>query len=95
MASLADGTLVVADGLAFGAMAAVVAQHRERLRWVALVHHPLHLEAGLDTGTAARLRDAETRALRHARQVVVTSPATAPSNTAPSRPASAPQASTA
>ncbi|MDM7944170.1 MAG: glycosyltransferase family 4 protein [Hydrogenophaga sp.] len=74
---LADGTLVVADGLAFGALADVVAPHAARLRWVALVHHPLHLETGLDAQAQERLRTRETQALRHARQVVVTSPRTA------------------
>lgn len=77
VASLADGTLVVADGLAFGAMAAVVARHRERLRWVALVHHPLHLETGLSDAVRQQLLNNETQALQHARRVVVTSPSTA------------------
>ncbi len=73
IASLADDTLVVADGLAFGALDTVVAPHAARLRWLALVHHPLHLETGLSEALQAQLREAETRALRHARRVVVTS----------------------
>ncbi|MFW2356633.1 glycosyltransferase family 4 protein [Hydrogenophaga sp.] len=77
VASLPDGTLVVADGLAFGAMAEVVARHNKRLRWVALVHHPLHLETGLPDAVRQQLLAGETQALRHARQVVVTSPSTA------------------
>ena len=77
VAALADGTLVVADGLAFGALDAVVAPHAERLRWVALVHHPLHLETGLDDTRRQQLHACEGRALRHARQVVVTSARTA------------------
>ncbi len=77
VASLPDGTLVVADGLAFGTMADVVARHNKRLRWVALVHHPLHLETGLPDAVRQQLLSSETQALRHARRVVVTSPSTA------------------
>lgn len=76
--ALADGTLVVADGLAFGAMPDVLQPHARRLRWVALVHHPLHLEAGLGEASRQRLLASETRALQTAaRQVVVTSHRTA------------------
>jgi glycosyltransferase involved in cell wall biosynthesis len=75
--TVAVGTPLVADGLAFGALPELVQAHAARLRWVALVHHPLHLESGLDEATRRRLRHGETLALRHARQVVVTSAATA------------------
>ena len=75
--TLADGTLVVADGLAFGALPGLARTHAERLRWVALVHHPLHLETGLDPGARKRLLSSETQALQCARQVVVTSASTA------------------
>lgn len=77
VASLADGTLVVADGLAFGAMDTVVAPHAARLRWLALVHHPLHLETGLPEAVSQQLLGDETRAMRHASRVVVTSQRTA------------------
>ena len=77
IAALADGTLVVADGLAFGTLAEVVAPHAARLRWVALVHHPLHLESGLSDTARQQLLANETHALRHARHVVVPSTATA------------------
>ncbi|MDO8904503.1 glycosyltransferase family 4 protein [Hydrogenophaga sp.] len=76
VASLPDGALVVADGLAFGAMAAVVKKHTPRLRWVALVHHPLHLETGLDETTREQLLVGESSALQSAAQVVVTSHST-------------------
>jgi glycosyltransferase involved in cell wall biosynthesis len=75
--SLADDTLVVADGLAFGVLAEVVAPHAARLRWVALVHHPLHLETGSCDTAREQLLQSETRALRHARRVLVTSQHTA------------------
>ncbi|MGC3987470.1 MAG: hypothetical protein QM777_23615 [Pseudorhodoferax sp.] len=75
--SLPDGALAVADGLAFGALADLAERHAPRLRWVALVHHPLALESGLSAQEQALLRASERRALACARQVVVTSPATA------------------
>lgn len=75
--ALPDGTLVVADGLAFGALPALAERHAARLRWVALVHHPLALESGLTSTAQALLQAGERRALACARQVVVTSPATA------------------
>lgn len=77
VASLPDDTLVVADGLAFGALQELAAQHTERLRWVALVHHPLHLETGLSESVRQHLLAGETQALRHVRRVVVPSPSTA------------------
>ena len=86
VASLPTGTRVVADGLAFGASGAmgatgamgdIIAAHAERLCWVALVHHPLHLETGLAPALRRQLLASETRALQFARRVVVTSPHTA------------------
>jgi glycosyltransferase involved in cell wall biosynthesis len=46
-------------------------------RLVALVHHPLALESGLNASDAAALRESERAALSCARHVVVTSPSTA------------------
>jgi len=68
---------VVIDGLAFGALGHVAPAFRERLRLIALVHHPLADETGLDQATRERLRDGEMLALRAARGVVVTSSFTA------------------
>lgn len=70
-------TLVLVDGLAFGAMPQIALAERHRLRLVALVHHPLALETGVSPRTAARLTESETTALGATRGVVVTSPATA------------------
>jgi glycosyltransferase involved in cell wall biosynthesis len=74
--ALDDGTTVVADGLAFSALEGIVQVHAERLRWLALVHHPLHLESGLDAIVRGRLLASESLALRLARRVVVTSSST-------------------
>lgn len=74
---LADGDLVLIDGLAFGVMPDWAAQEAKRLRLVALVHHPLGLETGVSTEQKQRLLASETRALSAARHVFVTSDATA------------------
>ncbi|OFW28326.1 MAG: hypothetical protein A3H97_00090, partial [Acidobacteria bacterium RIFCSPLOWO2_02_FULL_65_29] len=77
LSSLPDRSLVVIDGLAFGAMPEQAAVEAGRLRLVALVHHPLAEETGLDDEAAAHLATSERRALATARLVIVTSRATA------------------
>lgn len=69
-----DDTLLI-DGLAYGAFPEGIAAGLAD-RVVALVHHPLALETGLAPDVAQRLRERETAALRYARAVVATSPAT-------------------
>lgn len=77
LAALPDGALVLVDGLALGAMPDLAVAESRRLRLVALVHHPLALETGVDPAAAVRLEASERRALAAVRQVVVTSPRTA------------------
>lgn len=77
VARLSDGTCVVADGLAFGAMPGIVQSHRRRLHWIALVHHPLALETGLNAAQQQQLFTNERLALAAARGVIVTSTSTA------------------
>ena len=77
LADIPDHTIVLADGLALGVMPEEAEAHGSRLGIVALVHHPLAEETGLDAAEAARLRASERRALRQAKAVVVTSHATA------------------
>ena len=77
LAALPEQALTVVDGLALGALPAVAARHRRRLRLVALVHHPLALETGWDDATRQRLHASEREALRHVRGAIVTSPSTA------------------
>jgi len=76
-AALPDDSLVLADGLAWGVMDEIAHKHGERLRIIALCHHPLALESGLALDAAARLHRREQRALEAARAVVVTSAMTA------------------
>jgi glycosyltransferase involved in cell wall biosynthesis len=74
--ALSPDTVILFDGLAYGAMpAAAIAGLKQRI--VALVHHPLGLEAGLSAARQRRLRALETAALGLARRVLVTSRVTA------------------
>ena len=75
VAALPPASVLLIDGLALGAMPAdLIAAFRRPL--VALCHHPLCLEAGLDASRQAELRASETAALRLSDAVIVTSPAT-------------------
>ena len=76
-AAVADDGLVLVDGLAFGALAGEAERERDRLRLVALVHHPLAEETGIDRPKAALLEASEKRALAATRLVIVTSRPTA------------------
>ncbi len=76
LAAAGPDDVLLVDGLAFGAFPEALATRFEG-RLVALVHHPLALETGLSPEQVMTLHDSERRALRHARAIVVTSPATA------------------
>jgi glycosyltransferase involved in cell wall biosynthesis len=76
IAGTPPGSLVLVDGLAFGALPA------DRLRTLsrpvaALVHHPLALEGGRNAAQVAAIAATERAALAQAAAVVATSPATA------------------
>lgn len=77
LADIPSGATVILDGLAMGAMPDLVAAESQRLRLVALVHHPLAEETGLSREQAGALRASERRALAAAHRVVVTSGYTA------------------
>ncbi len=70
------GDTAVVDGLAGGAHPEALEGARDDLRLVALVHHPLADETGLDPERAERLRALEARALAACHGVVTTSPFT-------------------
>ena len=73
LAVIPDHAYAMVDGLAFGALPVVAMRERERLRLIALVHHPLGLETGVSDAEATRLLTWEREALTAAVGVVVTS----------------------
>ncbi|EHS53118.1 glycosyl transferase group 1 [Rhizobium sp. PDO1-076] len=77
LSELPDGALVLVDGLAFGVLDEWAGREARRLNIVALVHHPLALETGLDLRQRGRFHRCERQALSFARHVIVTSPTTA------------------
>lgn len=76
LAGLYPDAVLLADGLAYGALPAAVLDVIAA-PVVALVHHPLALESGLAAQAASHLAATERAALARARSVVVTSPMTA------------------
>ncbi|MBD8878431.1 glycosyltransferase family 4 protein [Roseibium polysiphoniae] len=74
--SLPEGSRVIVDGLAFGVLAKAVASAADNVELIALVHHPLCKENGIDAATAKALEEGEKTALQFARRVIVTSSAT-------------------
>lgn len=76
LAGIADGDIVLVDGLALPAAGHALWVERYRLRQAALVHHPLHLEAGLPPEQADALARLERDSLAQVRQVIVPSRAT-------------------
>lgn len=73
ISEIPDQSIVVIDGLAFGVLYELAAAEAQRLKLVALCHHPLALETGLDQDQRLRLLKSERRALACARATVVTS----------------------
>jgi glycosyltransferase involved in cell wall biosynthesis len=72
LGALPSETIIVADGLAYGAIPADLLQPL-RSPILALVHHPLCLEAGLTEQRQTELYETEKAALALSRHVVVTS----------------------
>jgi glycosyltransferase involved in cell wall biosynthesis len=70
-------SVVVVDGLALGALPEIAQREAARLRLVALVHHPLAHETGLDQALRRALGESERTALAAVKRVIVTSHRTA------------------
>jgi glycosyltransferase involved in cell wall biosynthesis len=77
LASIPRGITVLVDGLAGGAMPAVMEREAARLRLVSLVHHPLADETGISDEDAAAFKASERRTVAASRRVIVTSGTTA------------------
>jgi glycosyltransferase involved in cell wall biosynthesis len=77
LSDVPPGRTIVIDGLAFGVLPEAVLQLRVENALVALVHHPLALEAGLSIQQANILRTCERAALIAARLVIANSAETA------------------
>jgi len=75
IAGLPEGTVLLFDGLAYGALPSAFID-RIRHPIVALCHHPLALETGVAPARAAELASLEIAALARATHVVVSSPMT-------------------
>lgn len=73
LATVPDGSVVIVDGLAFGTLDELAEAEQHRLRLIALCHHPLALESGLDPAEQQQFQASEQRALQAARAVIVTS----------------------
>jgi glycosyltransferase involved in cell wall biosynthesis len=76
-AGLPDGTLVIVDGLAWGVLDSIAEKEASRLRMIALCHHPLMLETGLNALQAEEFFQSEKRTLLLSAAVIVTSKTTA------------------
>jgi len=76
LSQLPRDAVVLADGLAFGALPRDMLESLD-LNFVALVHHPLADESGLSPALAETLRRSEREALSTTRAVVAPSPHTA------------------
>ena len=76
LAALPDGAVVILDGLAFGVMDHLARAEQQRLRLIALCHHPLAFESGLTEFQRQAFHASEQSALHSARAVIVTSEAT-------------------
>ncbi len=73
----AQNSTLIVDGLALGILPKAAEIIAKNGRLIALVHHPLALETGINAQDAAKFKASEILALSFAHQVIVTSPATA------------------
>jgi len=78
LTAIRDGTLVLIDSLALGAIPDLIERHATRLRLVALVHLPLAADVALPAAQLSAVARAEERAMKAVRLVIVTGNATVP-----------------
>lgn len=76
LGKVGEPALVIVDGLALGVLPELAKKIADHSSLIALVHHPLFLESGIDQKLAKALRASETEALTHTEHVIVTSPST-------------------
>ncbi|MBX2885656.1 MAG: glycosyltransferase family 4 protein [Granulosicoccus sp.] len=77
LTTIQDGSLVLVDGLAFSALPELIRRHHKRLRLIALIHHPLALETGLNKDQKLQLAASEKQALSYVDRIITTSSSTA------------------
>ncbi len=77
LAAIPNGSRVIVDGLVLAALPDVFAQHAARLVLIALVHHPVADETGLEPPKQAEFLAREARGLGQVHGVIATSQFTA------------------
>ena len=77
LAQVPKGQPIVIDGLAFGVLPDMAARLRKTNPLIAIVHHPLALETGLDAAESADLHASEQAALSFAVRIITSSATTA------------------
>ena len=68
-----NDSVVIIDGLAFGSMESIAEKEKDRLCLIALCHHPLAMETGLQKEQSDALAKSEKAAFRCAQAIIVTS----------------------
>jgi glycosyltransferase involved in cell wall biosynthesis len=74
LAEIASGSIVMVDGLAFGAMPTQAERESRRLTIVPIIHSLLATDVGLDAAAAERFATSERRAYASASHIVVAGP---------------------
>ncbi|EJN02231.1 glycosyltransferase family 4 protein [Phyllobacterium sp. YR531] len=76
LGALPEKSLVLIDGLAYGALGDIAKRLAQRITFIALVHHPLASEGNITEQEQSTLLASERLALKHASTVFVTSSST-------------------